>query len=87
MAGTRIIALPFASDQPVIAAFQMFLNLSLFDRPSKLSVVDQTHRCGLQLYQLSSGLEGLTLGNGILVQTKEDAIQAELPQCARKDES
>lgn len=32
----------------------------------------------MQLYQLSSGLEGLTLGNGVIVDGTEDAMQKEL---------
>lgn len=40
--------------------------------------VTRTHRCGVQLYQFSSGLDGLSFGNGVLVEGTEEAMRAEL---------
>ena len=40
--------------------------------------VTQIQQIGIQLYQLSSGNDGLTLGNGIVVNSTSQAMQEEL---------
>ena len=40
--------------------------------------VTRTHKLGVQLHQLSSGNEGLTLGDGTVVVGTEEAMQREL---------
>ena len=48
------------------------------DKADSVTPDVQIQHIGIQLYQLSSGLDGLTLGNGTLVNSTDQAIRHEL---------
>jgi hypothetical protein len=79
VAGVPIVALPFIADQPALAAHCEHHSLHILVPCSLKCLVDvQIQRIGVQLYQLSSGLDGFTLGNGVEVHSTDENMRHEL---------
>ena len=77
MAGVPVITLPFIADQPALSAYCTFV-CGYIRLPDRTTLDVQVQHIGIQLDQLSSGLDGLTLGSGVHIQSTDEAVRTDL---------
>ena len=77
MTGVPVITLPFVVDQPALSAYYKFV-YGYIRLPDRTLLDVQVQHIGIPLDQLSSGLEGLTPGSGVHVQSTDEAVRADL---------